>query len=369
MLVTTFAPLGNLNDLTGTKQLGDWSAAVEVLMSSAIADVEKEVGRNKGQFADPSRIDMGGTAPTQIGWKGFPLSLEALGLSEQDAFRVADGFMKDPRHLTGRDVQDEYLEWYVQRDANGDVTQIDFTTEGPEYWDTLVTDLGVNGVMALYQKYYPDAKVTDVFPGGRYDRNNVFNTTRGAMHLRQKNNFLSAEVEIAALSTISWTRNGQVLQSGADLCNYAGLGVATRASDPHIAETVNGVAQTGCRVSLQDPIGLYMDPPDFAGWKTPNGSPPAALWVNERGNPLTRASLRSAPGFKLSEVQIAGQNVQYGGQVAKLVGVHLTGLVSASNTVAPTRVPVESMAIRSPSSTALALLTLPTLRHFSLTGR
>jgi hypothetical protein len=116
----------------------------------AVAAVERLTGRGNGQFADPSHIDMAGAADVPITWKGFPISLLAQSLSDLDALKIADGFLQDQNGLTGRDVQDEYLEWFVHRDAAGDVVQIDFTTEGPEYWTTLVSDLGKAGVMQLY---------------------------------------------------------------------------------------------------------------------------------------------------------------------------------------------------------------------------
>jgi hypothetical protein len=369
-LVKTFSPLGNLTDLSGTNQIGNWSKEVEKLMSDAVAEVERLTGRGRSQFADPSRTDMAGASEVPISWKGFPLSLEAQGFSSIDALKIADGFRQDNRGLTGRDVQDEYLEWYVHRDDTGDITQIDFTTEGPEYWTTLVSELGISGVMRIYQQYYSQATAAEVFPGGEYNPDNAFNNARGAMHLRQVNNNLGAEVTIAALSTPTYTKDGVVLQSGADLCMQAGLGVATRASDPHIAETVNGAAQAGSRISLTDPIGLYLDPPDFTGWVTPDGSPAATLWTNERGQPMTRGCLKSSARFKLSEVLIGGQKIAFGGQVAKLISVHLTGLVSQPGAVPPTRVPVKA-----PTTAAvahpMALLSHALQQHIrpSRTGR
>jgi hypothetical protein len=369
-LVTEFSPLGNLTDLSVPAQLEDWSKEVEHLMTMAVAAVERLTGRGKSQFADPSHSDMGAAAEVPIGWKGFPISLQAQGFSDLDAFKIADGFMQDQTGTTGRDVQDEYLEWYVHRDSVGDVVQIDFTTEGPEYWTTLVSNLGQAGVMALYNRYYPDAQPNVVFPGGRYDPNNVYNNTHGAMHLRQVNNNLWAEVAIAALSTPTYTKGGIPLQSGSDLCNEAQLGVATRASDPHIAETVNGAAQAGARISLKDPIGLYIDPPDFTGWRTPDGSPASALWTNERGNPMTRGSLKSGANFKLGDVTIAGQKIVYGGQVAQLVGIHLIGLASQPGIVAPTSVPVEKLkALSAHASPLAAQFAVPFGQRLRRTGR
>jgi hypothetical protein len=33
--------------------------------------------------------------------------------------------------------QDEYLEWSLEKDAAGIITAINFTCEGPEYWETI----------------------------------------------------------------------------------------------------------------------------------------------------------------------------------------------------------------------------------------
>jgi hypothetical protein len=370
-LVKTFSPLGNLNDLTGS-QLIDWSQEVEYLMTKAVAAVERLTGKGKGQFADPSVVDTAGYEEVSIRWKGFPISLLANS-SQLDAFKIADGLLTDTNGQTGRDVQDEYLEWYVHRDDAGDVIQIDFTTEGPEYWTTLVDELKQPGILKLYNLYYPGAKPTDVFPGGHYNPNNTFNNDRGAIHLRQVNNNLWAEVAIAALSTLTYTKGGVPLQSGADLCNYARLGESTRASDPHIAETVNGAAQAGKRLSLKDPIGLYMDKPNFSGWQTPDGSPPENLWSSERGNPMTRGSLKSPANFKLSQVKIAGQPIQFGGQVAKLIDVHLTALASKAGAVPPTQVPVDKVSKLSVNAFStlnkVALLQATTNFQGSITGR
>jgi hypothetical protein len=367
-LVTRFAPLGYLNDLKTDAQLASWSQEVESLMSKAVAGVEKHTKRGNAQFADPSRVDMGAATAAPISWQGFPKSLTAKH-SLEEAYKIADGLLADEDGHSGRDVQDEYLEWYVERDATGDLTRIDFTTEGPEYWDTLLKELGPEGIVSLYQKYYPSAQKADLFRGGRYNRKNIYNDTRGAMHLRQVNNNLWAEVAIAAFSTLTYTLNGKTLTDGGDLCHYASLGERSRASDPNIAQTVNSLAREGRRLSLEDPIGLYLEPPDFAqGWKTPDGSNPAALWTIERGNPATRATLQSNSKFKLSDVTIGGENIRYGGQVANLIKIHLTGLYSVPNIVMPTEVPVD--AHLQVDGTKLFALTLGGAKKISsITGR
>ena len=43
---------------------------------------------------------------------------------------------KDPTAGKFRE-QDEYLEWFAVRDAHGKIKRVQFTCEGPDYWDFL----------------------------------------------------------------------------------------------------------------------------------------------------------------------------------------------------------------------------------------
>jgi len=46
---------------------------------------------------------------------------------------------------------DEYCEWSVTRDANGNIIRIDFVCENPEYWNTLWM-ISPETVRSLYEQ-------------------------------------------------------------------------------------------------------------------------------------------------------------------------------------------------------------------------
>lgn len=64
---------------------------------------------------------------------------------------VIDGQLADPVFIEHRQ-QDEYCEWYVDRDDMQGITRISFTAEGPEYWRRMAA-LDFDGVVDLYQKH------------------------------------------------------------------------------------------------------------------------------------------------------------------------------------------------------------------------
>ena len=97
-----------------------------------------------------------------------------------------------------------------------------------------------------------------------------------AIHLIQSANTLRAEINIASQATII-RRQGTTdpIVDANELINCSGFGLADRHSDPHIGDVVNGVARQGSSITLQDPIGLYIeslpDPTNDLGIKKPGG--------------------------------------------------------------------------------------------------
>jgi hypothetical protein len=162
------------------------------------------------------------------------------------------------RQAESRDNQDEYLEWAVMRQG-GKITKVMFTCEGPEYWSHIAGD------KTLLTKLYSDIVGQQVpqsellTAGGTYAPRNSFNMNH-AIHLIQPNNTLRAEINIASQATIIRRHGGHdPVTNPNELINCSGFGDADRHSDPHIGEVVNDVARQGCSLTLQDPIGLYID--------------------------------------------------------------------------------------------------------------
>jgi hypothetical protein len=101
------------------------------------------------------------------------------------------------------------------------------------------------------------------------------------MHLTSPPNTLSAEVYLAAASTIlRQSANGNNPQ--ALLC-CAKYGQNFRNSDPNIGATANNVAAEGFFLTLTNPVALYMQTPDWTQFQTPDGTPASEFWTITRG--------------------------------------------------------------------------------------
>ena len=236
-----------------------------------------------------------------------------------------------------RNNQDEYLEWAVIR-QDGKITKVMFTCEGPEYWSHVADD------KTLLTKLYSDivgqqVPQSELFTaGGAYQPRNKFNMAH-AIHLIQRNNTLQAEINIASQATIIRQHGGHdpVTDPG-ELINCSRFGDPDRHSDPHIGEVVNGVARQGCSLTLQDPIGLYIDglphPTNDLGIKKPDGGVVGPdYWTLARGDQdhIVRAVFVAPAGQPaVGDLEIGGKKIEFGGQIVKAgpgMMVKLTGIV------------------------------------------
>jgi hypothetical protein len=329
---STLSPPGNLTDFKNADSAIGWNALLSSFFDSAIAAQQVKLKGLSSQYFNPSKGSP--TSPVvelPIKWPAFPRLLENsnLPLTEQlrQAELISGTFLGRMRH------QDEYLEWFVTRDARTKkITRIDFTCEGPEYWDFLAsTEPQV--LLALYQKHVSrDVKMTDLVTNGQYNPLNVWNTRRGAMHLIQPSNSLNAEVRIAGDATIlRKNADGSLKTEAQDLIDCARYGVAGRAGDPHIGSLINGLARDGFMISLRDPVGLYMSRPRLLGCATPDGNTVTQDWFK-----ITRGSedfilhgVFEAPAgsaFVVGDIAIGGVQLAFGGQIAKLIDMGLTGI-------------------------------------------
>lgn len=88
-------------------------------------------------------------------------------------------------------------------------------------------------------------------------------------------------------------------------------------------------------ITLQNPVGLYMDHVDLAGWAAPDGGPVTDLIRIVRGQPgmieRLEVEVPRERGFSLSEVSIGGVPISLGGQIAECITVKLTGIAVLSN--------------------------------------
>jgi hypothetical protein len=280
------------------------------------------------QFYDPTAADTPDEARRPpIAWSAFPASLLITATSQEGRWREADT-------STNRKAQDEYCEWSVERDGDGKLTAVTFTTELPEYWDHLA-EHDRDGLVELYREFVsPDVAKDDLFgDDGQYDRFNRWNTAseRRLAHLIQESNALSAAVTLVAEATILRERDGVPVTNKQDLVDCAQLGGPFRNSDPQIAAAVNDAAATGAEITLLDPVGLYIQGLETSGMATPNGEDPASFWTIERGDQehalRARFAVPDDRGFAVGDIEMGGRPIAFGAQLADRVKVVVTAVV------------------------------------------
>jgi hypothetical protein len=252
-----------------------------------------------------------------------------------------------------RGWQDEYCEWAVERDAKGEIVRVMFTCENPEYWYTLWS-VDPERVAELYRELVsPRVRLDDLYlrdAGGKPVRdpntgdyvynplNKWNNSTRllpdsgGAVHLTSPPNNLGAEIGLGAAATLLRYANSDPQ----DLICCTPYGQSFRHSDPHIGFTVNqGVQTLGWRATIANPVGLYIQEPNFENVELPPeaveaGLAPRDFWHLERGTPEMglHAVFRAPKGYehvKLSGIRISGQPLRWGAQLTQTFEIGLRG--------------------------------------------
>jgi hypothetical protein len=369
-MLKQFDPPGFLPDLARVPRLADqWSEAVSSWFDGSI-EAERSTYKKKGveaavQYFNPTKKEPSGTTVEQaITWNAFPKEL-LRQFGRERALREADGlwplskykapFRGDTFNRNLYRPLNEYCEWHVFRNARtGKIKKVVFTSEPPEYYQALFGD-EVQGyqfhgdrrvLLELYHELVSsDVQAKDlvasedlvsttgevVVQKGAYNPYNRWNTTHGIIHLNAPPNTLTAEIMLGADATVSRkdSRERVLVEPEALIC-CTGYGGPDRNSDPTIGSAVNALARLGAMVTLKNPVGLYMDHIDLAGWSAPDGQGVSEFVKIVRGQPSMIERLEvQVPierGFSLSDVTIAGVPIGYGGQIAECITVKLTGL-------------------------------------------
>lgn len=371
--MATFDPPANLTDF-------DRSTNPATLRAHWHGDMLQRMTDNAG--ATPAFFNSlappAGTAPLEVApeWTGLPRTIKRLkpgSIAAAAALVESSVAMGDPDPMFGRFTpsflrddndqpfpgpryrpQDEYLEWVTRKDADGVVSEVLFTCEGPEYWDAIAADKAL--LLTLYREIVGDNTIkldellfaTTVswrnpnvrggpqrFQAGDYNPYNARNI-QGAVHLTQPANTLGAEVALARAATLLYG-NPTAITKDPDLVCCAGYGDVNRMSDPTIGSGVNSLIQHGRRVSLRNPIGLYMKDIQLNKISLSNGQPlPAGAQFFEPirpqggGEMIVRARFRVPDGVKVDgkqvrvgDLKIGGEKIVAGGQLADLVNMRL----------------------------------------------
>ena len=310
-----------------------------------------------------------------IKWNAFPgrLAFNFPNASQDQLNEMADtGNMpgkitNSPCSATGQQVayfpygprgwQDEYCEWAVTRDTNGNIVRIDFTCENPEYWNSLWL-IDPNKVLELYRTILDKPQITldDLsLPGvtnpitnqpvynplNKWNSGTVSDATKGgSIHLTSTPNTLQTEIGLATTSTVqrfnppgpTGTNTMWPSSQYNDLICVGQFGQRYRNSDPNIGGNVNNLVTQGTVVTLADPPGLYIQMPDFSNYVTPDNTPASDFWTIKRGsktlndqygNPLPGNFILHAvfevpkgKSYTVSDIKISGETIDWGSQVA-----------------------------------------------------
>ncbi|MBD1810348.1 hypothetical protein NDA07_01885 [Microcoleus vaginatus DQ-U2] len=267
-------------------------------------------------------------------------------------------------------VQDEYLEWHVER-IGSKVTKITYTAEGPEYWEVLANN-DKTLALELYRKYISNEvrsrdifwqtnvagpiitidrdsdnrRVTGYTPRAgwlkdEYNPHNIWNTRRGAMHLIQRNNSLSAEIQLAADATRRWAFRSSLTPPNPDgndrfrLTGCGRFGGINRNSDPTIGYSVNEIMLNDLAVTISDPVGLYISEIQLDGLKDPKGNTLArkdVLNISRGDENLTnprilRFTITPPAGadYGLEQCTLNGFPLSTGGPIARQTSITIYG--------------------------------------------
>ncbi|PCC68904.1 hypothetical protein SAMN02745121_07566 [Nannocystis exedens] len=319
-------------------------------------------GRIKYYFPNTSNPDMWSLADTGYDTKG-----RTFGQIPADPCDPSDTTKKPYGPYGPRGWQDEYCEWSITRNAQGQIVRIDFTCENPEYWNTLwmvspqrVVELYRSTLdkpqIALEDLYLRDASGNPVIDAstGRpaYDPLNKWNRgtastadAGGAMHLTSTPNTLQTEIGLGSTATTPRT-SGNANPSTLICC--AQYGQIGRNSDPHIGQSVNLVvtppnpAISPAKATLANPPGLYIQTPNFNRITAPGGVDPRTFWTVKRGQQsLTDPAGNQLPGnfilhavfevprsfgFTISDLQVDGVQVQWAAQIAQTFNMQIAAM-------------------------------------------
>ena len=270
---------------------------------------------------------------------------------------------------------DEYCEWSVARNDEGKITRVMFTCENPEYWFTLWS-VDPDKVVEIYNNViFPNQTpvivkddlslhdqsgqlvIDPITQQPAYNPLNKWNNgthllaaSGGAMHLTSPPNAVAAEVYLAAAATLLRNVSAQDYSEQSMIC-CSQYGRAFRNSDPHIGFTVNQLVRNiGVMGTLTNPVGLYIQMPIFDNYELPDTAPsscdPSQFWTITRGRTAAQAGetydqilhaqfeVPEEYGFTVGDIKIAGQEIQWGGQIAETFHIALaaTGVTPPSGT-------------------------------------
>ncbi len=366
----TFEPPGFQNDfLPGEEQLAQqlrsrWNEDVNRLTERLLQN-EPWNFTNQPTLTDyynPRTTDVPKEAAVvPITWTAYPNRIKFYlpEAGQRKHWEYADNGVPNPLEdqKGPRGWQDEYAEWSVTRNGEGKITKVSFSSETREYWYAL-WDVAPNVVLRLYKQLVSEqVKLEDLYlrdtsgnpiidpQTGRpaYNELNEWNnkSTGGLAHLVATFNFQYGAMFLGAQSTILRAdEQGNAITDPSQLVIWGQHATPNRNSDPFISARVNDLVRSGVRVTLKNPIGIYLQEPNFGTYElpfdAPDGAKPSDYWKVIRGRKrqageaydLILHAVYEVPaelGFTVSDISINGFPIEYGAQIAETLQVAVIG--------------------------------------------
>lgn len=268
--------------------------------------------------------------------------------------------MLDPKGPRG--WLDEYCEMSMLKNSADKLVKLHFTCENPEYFWTMwkidptrvyeiyKETLGNDNIELkdLYLKDSLNNYVIDRTTGlPAYNPINKWNngtkmtaTYGGAMHLTSPPNELSAEMVLAGGGAVLRNGNADTLAVANTLICCSKYGAEFRHSDPHIGQNVYQAVKEGLEVTLLDPVGLYLQEPQYNYFELPDNAPTGAkiedCFTFVRGavstpgypNNMILHMIMQVPShwdssITLNDFTVLGEKIEYGSQVMETIKVQL----------------------------------------------
>ncbi len=376
------ATLKKFNTPAGIKDLADqpdkqaqldalWNETIKSFTETSIKGGNTPLSNDRKFYFNPLTTDMSGSSQAKVPWTAFPNRILRYfpSASRGEQLRYAD---EGPPNLNGqpytptgaRGWQDEYCEWSVtRRPSDNKITKVTFTCENREYWQALWL-IDRDQVLKLYRQLVsPDVQLADLegdtdpqtgLPSYNYSNKWNNSTKSGAVHLISQPNTLGAQVELAAAATIVRECHGDVVTNQDQLIQCSRYGQLGRNSDPLIGIRVNDLVRLNpLKVTLKDPVGLYIQEPVFGRrWELPVEAPgnahPSDYWKIIRGNRRTGDNepdfilhavyeVPEDQGFCVGDIRIDRRPIQYGSQITETFEIAL--LAIAIKTTEPPQKP------------------------------
>lgn len=358
---------GNLNDLVGQAQV-EWDGYINSEIRKAI----EKSGTQQLVFDNSISNDV-----LPIDWSGYPIRIRQCLESDLKTDKLLDWVLKG--NPLGRTIgsHEEYLEWRVLRNRENKIVRIEMTTESREYWKVLAKHhptktLRILGRFAGEFEANPQEVygLRNIFNSSPQEREDGFikmmflnsstneplspynNGEKAIAFMAKPVNTISAAIQLAAWAAKPYVKmiDGQRIPlTGREAINFTDQAAQDcRDSDPTIVGTVINLASSKRKISLNDPVGLYISNVNHKRLLLPDQSDSIpADWIDlqrgsrptmEGGQEMSQRLVMEVPsemGFVLGDIIDAdtGRSIEYGGQIAKLVTIALYGRATSENSV------------------------------------